>query len=201
VNAISDIFRQLLDQVASANPLVILAGIAVLPLLGIPVSPLMVIAGARLGYINGFIVTLLGLVLNFSAAYWVSTSLLRAHVVNRLRRSGWSVPQVSRENALALTVLIRATPGIPLFLQNYVLGIAGVPFQTFLAVSAAVHSVYGLAFVILGNGLHGSKVWQMLVGCGLLASIACGLAIARRRLAHKRKLLDSDGQSGIQSNQ
>jgi uncharacterized membrane protein YdjX (TVP38/TMEM64 family) len=188
LNKISESVKVVVDGIGSANPIYILVAIAVLPLFGFPVSPLMVIAGVRLGALYGFWLVFLGLLFNFSAAYWLSAKMLREWLIDRIRRRGLSIPCVSLENMLAVTILIRATPGIPLFIQNYVLGVAGVRFWTYIIVSMLVHSIYGLAFVVFGNALTESKVWRMLIGGGLFVSIVLALSIVRRNLAKRRKL-------------
>jgi uncharacterized membrane protein YdjX (TVP38/TMEM64 family) len=78
------------------------------------------------------------------------------------------------------------TPGTPFFIQNYLLGLAGVPFGKYVIVSCIVTWIYTAAFVLFGDAL--------LQGKGKMAFIAGGLFVAavvltqwlRKRYAKKK---------------
>lgn len=186
MNYISEATNFILEVSGSANPFYIIVAIALLPLFGFPVSPLMVAAGHRLGYLGGFMLVFIGLSLNFSIAYLISKKLLRVWILSFIERRGLSVPKVSCDNMYSVTIIVRSTPGIPLFIQNYILGVAGIHFKKYLIVSLIVHSVYGFAFVVVGDALTGSRIWQILIGCGLLVSVVFILYIIRRNFEKQK---------------
>ena len=148
------------------------ASIALLPLLGVPVSPLWVASGALLGVSAGLAVALLGLVCNLAIAYWIAHYGLRSFITDWLHRRGWSLPAVRSITSVKLTLLVRVTPGLPLFAQNYLLGIAGIPFRSYLWVSMAVQGAYAAAFVVFGEAALSGQVGMLITALLLLAAMA-----------------------------
>ena len=115
-------------------------------------------AAAVLGGIAGFYLAaglppvlaaaLLANSVHFSFCFWLAHRALRPAVEWVLSRTNYRVPQVRPENEMTVTVLTRVTPGPPLFLQSYLLGLSGVRFRTYMWVSIAVQGLLGSAYIV-----------------------------------------------------
>jgi uncharacterized membrane protein YdjX (TVP38/TMEM64 family) len=98
--------------------------------------------------------------------------LFRPLLEKLLKRLGYAVPQMQDSDLTDLTILIRVTPGPPFFVQNYLLGLAGVPFGRYMLISCVVTWVYTAAFVLFGDALlHGKGKMAMLAGSLLIIAI------------------------------
>lgn len=156
----------------SAHPLWVLVAMVLLPLGPFPASVLFILAGNRFGSLGGFTIGLLALAGNMSLGYWLARHLLRGPLERWLKKQGRPVPTFDPANELRFLLVFRITPGMPLFLQNYVLGLAGVRFTRYLAVSLAAQAPYVFAFTWFGESLSQSSSWKLVLAIvGLIAAV------------------------------
>jgi uncharacterized membrane protein YdjX (TVP38/TMEM64 family) len=141
-----------------------------LPLVGFPISPLWIATGIRAGTVLGGTLTVVALALNQALGYWLARTWLRGPIEARLKARGMSVPVIPAGEEALWILLVRVTPGVPLFLQNYLLGLARVRFSLYLAISLPAQMAYAVAFVSLGQAFKDSNVWRgMLAVSGVVA--------------------------------
>jgi len=129
--------------------------------------------------------TLAALAVNFALSYWLAHRALRPMVEWLLSHTKFSVPRVSSENELTVAVLVRVTPGPPLFLQSYILGLSGVRFRVYMAVSMAAQVVYCSGFIVFGKALMEGKGGMAVMGAGLLVAAVALVQILRKRFAKR----------------
>jgi len=164
------------------NPLVLLAAIAFLPLVGFPVSPLLVIFGLALGKEWGLFLGMLGIALNDSIGYCIA-AFFREPVKRWLEARNIKVPEIAVRDRVKIVILLRVTPGLPQAFQNYILGLAGVPFFTFLWASMIPQSVIVAGFVLTGGAIFEGKIGLILLGISLIIVFS----IAGRIIQKQRK--------------
>lgn len=178
--------QELMDGLGGTHPLLFFAAMTLLPLGPFPASVLFIMAGIRFGTLLGFLAGTAALALNMTLGYWLARRIARAHLERWLNRRGFSPPKFDRSDELRFLLLFRITPGMPLFLQNYVLGLAGVRFQLYLPVSLAAQAPYVLGFVWFGQSLTQSSAWKIgLAVAGVCAAILA-VSLLRRVLAKSR---------------
>ena len=178
--------QQLEAALHAAHPVLVFAAMVVLPLGPFPASLLFVLAGNRFGAGVGFVVSLAALAANMSAGYWLARRLLRGPLQAWLGRRGYAVPEFAPADELRFLLLFRITPGMPLFIQNYVLGLAGVRFSRYLAVSLAAQAPYVLAFTWLGKTITEGSGWKLATGLAALVAVVLAVNLGRRFLARSR---------------
>ncbi|MFC4729631.1 TVP38/TMEM64 family protein [Coralloluteibacterium thermophilus] len=154
---------------------------AVLPALGVPVTPFFVMAGATFGIRIGLLGSAVALALNLILSYWIAHGGLRPWLESLLARTRYSVPDFGGEGALRFTILVKLAPGVPLFIKHYLLGLAGVPFPIYFGVSAAITGVYATAFVVLGESLLERDVGVGAGAVAVLLFVSAALFVWRRR--------------------
>jgi uncharacterized membrane protein YdjX (TVP38/TMEM64 family) len=175
-----------LALVSAARPAALFFAIALLPLVGVPASPLLIAAGVRLGTARGYALAMAALLVNFTLGYWLARRWLRGPLTRWLTRRGHTVPRLAAADEVPFILLFRVTPGLPLVIQNYLLGLAEVNFRRYLLLSLAVQSVYALAFVWLGQSLQQSAAWKLLLAVSALVALTLIVALLRRWLNRRK---------------
>ncbi len=177
------------DTLAAAGPVVFFAAMAVLPVAGVPMSPFALAAaplfGARLGTPVILGLGLAAITFNLTMTYWLARRWLRPLLSRLLIRLGYKMPQVESGDATDLIVLLRVTPGPPFFVQNYLLGLAEVPFGRYLVISCAVQWSFNVAFMLFGDALSQGRGKMAMISIGLLAALVAGTHLVRKHLARK----------------
>jgi uncharacterized membrane protein YdjX (TVP38/TMEM64 family) len=111
--------------------------------------------------------------------FFLGAGPLRGLVEKQLERKNYDLPSLSRTNALRLTLIVRLTPALPFLFQNYFLGFMRVPFRTFILVSASVHTMYAVGFVIFGG-----SIFQGKAGVAVIALMVIVVAILLARMLY-----------------
>jgi uncharacterized membrane protein YdjX (TVP38/TMEM64 family) len=167
---------------SQARPLPYFAAAALLTTIGMPITPIFIVAGATFGVRIGLIGSLLALAASLAVTYWIAL-LLRPWIESLLRRFDRELPDLgqARKSALRLTVMVKLTPGIPSFLKSYGLAVAGVPFPLFLGVSLLITGAYAAALVVLGESLLEHDVGRIVALAAAIAFlVGLGLRLRRR---------------------
>ena len=176
------------EMVAAMGPLAFFAGLAILPLFGVPVSPFLIAASAF-----GATVAVLGCVvalsINMALGWLIAGRLFRPFFERLVARFGYAPPQLSPGSMVSAALLLRITPGIPFPLQNYLLGLARMPFGRYMAVSVPTNAAVACVIVLAGDAiLKGNGALALLA---LAAGIALVLALRWARLRYRRAALES----------
>ncbi len=169
---------------------VFFVSMAVLPAIGVPMLAFTITAGEafqpQMGMPGVIAVALVAIAINLALGYWVARFALRPVLTGLIKRYGYSVPRVTKENALTVTLLVRLTPGPPYALQACVLGLAEVPFWTYLIVSWLGMVPWALGGIILGKGIFSGKFGVAASGMGVLIVAVILVQIIRRRYFRRR---------------
>ncbi len=177
---------QELLAIIDALPLTgLIAAQVLLPLVGVPISPLWIATGVNAGAGWGALLSAGALALNQALGYWLARKWLRRPIESWLRARGKSAPQIPEAEETLWILLLRVTPGVPLFVQNYLLGLAQVRFARYLAISFPVQLAYAVAFVSLGHAFKDSNVWRGMLAVSGLAAVAVAVLLVRRHLDRK----------------
>lgn len=174
----------LLEALRDAPLWVFVAAISLLPLVGVPLSAMWILAGVTYGKTEGFVVILGGLAINFAIAYLISNRWLRGPISRLFAKRGIKIPEAMPSEYVKLTIAIRLFPGLPNFMQSYLLGLANVPFLIYYFVSFPPQIAYAVGFVWFGEALANRQ------GSGIIAAVsilvAAGLLVnmfRKRRMA------------------
>lgn len=186
---VKGLVQQALERVRSAGPVVFFAAQAVLPAVGAPQTAFSLTAGslfgAQLGMPLVVVLSTLALTVNMALTYWLASRLLHPVLEKLFIRLGYKLPTVASGSATDLIVLLRVTPGVPFPVQNYLLGLARVPFGRYLLVSCLIAVPLNTAFVLFGDALiQGKGRLALLALLGLLALMA-GAQMLRKHYARK----------------
>ncbi|MFZ5497315.1 MAG: TVP38/TMEM64 family protein [Verrucomicrobiota bacterium] len=173
--------RTLLEQglalIRGAGPVAFFTGMVLLPACGVPMLafslPAVSLFSERFGTVAVLLLSLAAVTANFSLTYGLARRGLRPLLAKLVARLGYRLPQVEAGDATDLVVILRVTPGIPFFVQNYLAGLADAPFGKYMLVSCAIAWPLNVAFMLFGDALlHGKGKIALVSLCALLALTA-----------------------------
>lgn len=177
-------YELILSWKREADPLSFFLLMAVLPAFGFPITPLFVLAGAVFGSALGLVGSLLALAMNLLLCHWIAHSGFRPYLQRLLARTRHRLPSFDghQRSALQFTLLLRITPGVPLFVKNYLLGFSDIPLKLHFGVSILLTGVYGAGFVLLGESMLEHNLLEAIIGLSLLILISLAVLRLRRWL-------------------
>ncbi|HVZ63911.1 MAG TPA: VTT domain-containing protein [Lacunisphaera sp.] len=180
-----------LALIRSAGPLVYFLCMAIVPAAPVPfllfLLPVVSLFGEQLGTPLVVVLGLLATTANMALTYALARWLLRPLLARIIAWLGYKIPVVEAADETDLIVIMRVTPGIPFCVQNYLLGLAQVPFAKFILVSCAASWVQAVGFMLFGDALLHGKGKLALYSISLLLVVAAGTHFVRRHYARARK--------------
>ncbi len=174
-------------RLRAAGPWYFFAGMALLPAVGFPLMPFTFAAGpvfgATMGVGSVIACALLAVMLNVTLSYWLATRALRPLVARLASWLGYRLPETGAQSAWQLTTIVRLAPGLPFFMQSYLLGLVRTPFVIYMTVSTLVPAGYLVAVILFGDALWSGKGRNALLAASLLGIVAGVI-----HLLHKRQV-------------
>jgi uncharacterized membrane protein YdjX (TVP38/TMEM64 family) len=158
-------------------------------LVGVPATPLVIVAALLFGPVLAFFAMAAGSTLSAMLAFLLARSTARAPLGERLQQSGASARLcrlVERYDALVIPVA-RLAPVLPFAAVNYGMGLTGIGFWRYTLWSAVAIAVSDGVLVFGTGALYGALSgagmrWPILAGAALALLAALALvAIGRRR--------------------
>lgn len=160
---------------------------AIVPALGVPITPFFIVAGATFGVPIGLAGSAVALSANLLLCYWIARSGLRPWLGRLLARTRYSIPDFEKgDGALRFALLVKLAPGVPIFIKHYLLGMAGVPFWIYFGVSGLITGIYAVAFVVLGESLLEHDLGNSAGALAVLGLVALAIYLIRRRFTARQ---------------
>lgn len=181
----------IVESFAAMGPWVYFSLMAVLPLLWVPLSPFLLLAPA-FGIGTAIFGSLCALTLNVVLSWFVSGKWFRPLFERLVNRFGYSVPDISDKSMVGFAVLLRITPGVPFPLQNYLLGVAGMPLGKYLAVSLPIIWIVSSSLILLGESIMSGSGRLAVIGIFLAVLVALALRYWRGKLQAKASFEDGE---------
>jgi uncharacterized membrane protein YdjX (TVP38/TMEM64 family) len=174
--------KEQLIELCQAHPVLLFFAITLLPGFGFPASPLLIAAGiAWGGGTRACCLAISAIALNMTWTYFLTTGIGKPLLLRLFgkRLQKWEAPQ--GKNLYLITGALRLTPGIPFFLQNYALGIMGIPFLPYILISLPLNAIFVIGFVVSGGAILSGSIAHALVGLGLILLVTLLLRYLRSR--------------------
>lgn len=168
--------------------------IFVLPIFFLPVTPIFILASARAETEPMIVILLycwLGVTANIAVSYFISRKFgdfLRV----KLEARGVKIPRLPPYEQYEFVFLMRMIPGNPLAVQNYALGLAGIPFVKYVVVSLPIQYVQIFGYVYLGEGFFTGGFSNMAIAVSFFVILAIVARMLDKRYGHKLR-----GKNGI----
>jgi uncharacterized membrane protein YdjX (TVP38/TMEM64 family) len=172
-------------RLRSAGPWYFFIGMALLPAVGFPLMPFTFAAGPvfgpTMGVGNVIACALAAVMVNVALSYWLATRAVRPLVARLASLLGYCLPETGARSAWQVTTIVRLAPGLPFFMQSYLLGLVRTPFVIYMIVSTLVPAGYLVAVILFGDALWSGKVKNALLAASLLGIVAGLIHLLRRR--------------------
>lgn len=144
-------WRVLLSEQGSSGFYIYFLFVTLLPLIGFPISAFYIFSGMAFSPITALLLTSGGLLLNMILGYWIGRFFLHQPITHYLKKTRFNPEWLDSRNLLRMTILVRSVPGVPYFMQNYILGLSKVPFWIYLFVSWSIQTLYCAGTIFLTN--------------------------------------------------
>lgn len=187
LESLKEVWRRLSDHLVD-HPWALIAALVFLPGLPIPASPLLFTAGVvwREQPLMAVGLSVFAISLNLTWTYWLAAGPGRRLVEKLLTATQIQIPDLPRGDHLRLILIMKLTPGIPFFLQNYLLGFLRAPFFLYLPISILCNGIIGAGFVLSGVGLADGNLKPAITGVSLIVLGVVFTQFIRKWLAKKR---------------
>ena len=167
------------------HPHLLMLALAILPGIGFPISPLLIVFGTSLTPQYGLLTTcLLGVTMQSictTGSYLIAAGPLKNCLTQWLHRR-YTLPSLQTKGAITATLLIRLAPGFPYALQNIILGLIGVPLKTYLLISIPITAMISCIFISSGAAIIEANTQGLLIGFATLVMVLIGLRIGAKKL-------------------
>ncbi|HWA08922.1 MAG TPA: hypothetical protein VG838_05585 [Opitutaceae bacterium] len=177
------------QRLRDAGPVVFFLGMAVLPVFGFPLMPFSLAAGPVFGPTLGA-GTVIGcavsaVAVNVTLSYWLAAKALRPLVARLAELLGYRLPAGAAAGAWQITTIVRVAPGLPFFMQSYLLGLVRVPFGPYVVMSTLIPAAYLTAIILGGDALWQGRAGMFLIAAGLLGLTGAVVHLLRKRQASR----------------
>ncbi len=161
---------ELAEDFLRERPLWLFLALVILPGLPVPTSALLFLAGVvwREQPLQACLIAILALTINLAWTYGLAAGFGRRTLDRLAAWCGFQIPELKETNQLRVVLALKLTPGIPMFVQNYLCGFLRVPFRLYLLVSLPSNGLIGTGFVLAGVGLGDGKLVPALAGLFLV---------------------------------
>jgi len=176
------------DALHRLNPLAMLPLMAILPIFGFPISMVYLFAGLRFGPVWGGVVVAGVTAVHLLGTYVVGRSFLRKPLERFIERRHAHLPQVPADEQAPVAVIGGLVPGLPYFVRNYLLVLAGLRLRVLFLVCLPLYVARSYVTILLGD--MGSDPTRnkliFLVVLDVLKVAICALVIWRLRVHHRK---------------
>ncbi|MBL9208640.1 MAG: VTT domain-containing protein [Opitutaceae bacterium] len=191
---VKGLVTRLMAVIGEMGPVAFFAAMALLPAVGFPLMAFCLTAGpafgAQMGLGGILLASAAAILINVLLTYWLARVALRPLMEKLVARLGYRIPVVEKADQLELTILVRITPGPPFFVQSYLLGLAEIPFRTYILPSFFIPLFNITGVIIFGDALAQGKGKWAALGIGLVVAGGLAVHMLRRHFA-KRKAVPS----------
>lgn len=186
--------QRVVEAIRDMGPVPFFLALAVLPVIGFPVTPFYFLAGATFGVPVSLLGTGLSQALNLVLAYWLARRYLRGLLEKMVARADYRIPEVQPKNYVNFAILVKVTPGPPNFLKSFILALAHIPFGIFFIVSWPTTMGFAIGVIIFGDSLMDRDVPQAILGFVLMIAFLIAIKVAATYYSKKRGLHDSSDE-------
>jgi uncharacterized membrane protein YdjX (TVP38/TMEM64 family) len=177
------------ELIRGAGAPVFFTAMALLPSLGAPQMAFALTAGPVFGPQLGIGVVvalaLLALTVNMTLTYFLARWALRPLLVKLFTRLGYALPRAAPGDEFDLIILLRVTPGVPFLVQNYLLGLAEVPFGQYLLVSLLTQGPLNAAFILFGDAMLHGKGQVAFISLSVILALMAATQLVRKHYGKK----------------
>ncbi len=179
----------------SVNGWLLFLLMSVLPLVGVPISILTVMAGAKYGPWGGIALTGGVVAFHLMASRWLARHWLRKPVEALLNKTQYKMPRVRKGEYVGVCLLAALLPGPSYTLKNYFLVLSNLPFKIVLLVGLPAH-LFALSPGIMFGDFTGAMTVPKVVFLVIYLLMVIGTChwLIHRLRTRKKQITKKSGQ-------
>ena len=169
-----------------AVPLVV--AMSALPLIGFPILPVYLVAGARFGAIGGGIVVMIVSAAHLVGSYFIARTVLREPLQRLMARWHTHLPEIPRDEEPMVALIAALIPGLPYFARNYLFAMAGLRLRVYFWICIPIYVARSYVSILVGH-LSSAPDRNRLIMLGAVESlkvVVCAIVLWRLREHHRR---------------
>lgn len=121
------------------NGWLLFAIMSLLPLVGMPMSLLSVMVGAKFGPWEGLAISAASVSINLALSWWIGRSWLHRPLEKLLKKTKYKRPVLEKGEYVGVCLLTALVPGPSYTIKNYFLAFSNLPFRVILGVGLPAH--------------------------------------------------------------
>lgn len=168
-----------LEWKGDLNPIVFFGVLAVLITFGMPATPFILLASTVFPVLIAALGCAATLAVHLLLTWWLAHGILRQPVsalVRKFQKNGNNQKQTrTPKRALRTAIIIKLTPGVPMFVKHFSMALIGLPFYQFVVLAWSVSMAYASGFVFIGQALTEGDWVLMIIGLIIISLAAGGL--------------------------
>lgn len=157
-------------EIERVNPVVAVLLMATLPVFGLSIAAVYLVAGAMFGPLWGGVVVAGITAVHLLLTHWIGRSFLRKPLLRYMQKRDHHLPELQPGEEVAVSLMTSLVPGIPYILRNYWLSLSGIPLRTYFWVCLPVYVVRSYITLVLGDlSTHANT--RQLVTLGIVLAV------------------------------
>jgi uncharacterized membrane protein YdjX (TVP38/TMEM64 family) len=174
----------LLERISRPAALVVMA---LLPIVGFPISAVYLAAGALFGPVLGIVVVAGVTLVHLGVTQFLAQTVLRHRITRWHRQWHDRLPDVPPTEHATLGAMIVIVPGLPYLARNCLLAFATLPWRILFGVALPLYVVRSLTTIFLGDlGNDPSRAALFTLGGIYVAKLGISYLLYRRLKASVR---------------
>lgn len=175
-----------LKQFGAALPTwLFLPAYLILPLLGCPISILLLASGLKYGFGPSVGIAFAGMGFHTFFAWHVAHGFLRRRLEAWLNHTRFDLPIIPERHQIWFTALFVTVPGLPYSLKLYSLALTNLPFVRYMYIVWFCHVLNSILFIALGAAAGKVDV-RLMIGLAVFAVLMVAISNWLKRLLDKR---------------
>jgi len=168
-------------------PIWIFLAIAILPGFAVPSSPLIILAGIAWGATwQGCAFAISAVAINIIWSHLLAAGPAR-NLLNRiLGKRIERFRNLKTADHVRLITIIRFTPGVPLCVQNYGIGLLGAPLRLSLLLAIPTTAVHVCGLVLTGGAIFDGRIGLLILGVSLFIVATLAIHLLRSKIVDRR---------------
>lgn len=166
----------------------LLLAMALLPLVGFPILPVYLVAGARFGPYGGGLVVTVVTAAHLLGTYLLARTLLRRSLGRLIGRWRAQLPEIPPDEQPAVALVAALVPGLPYVVRNYLLALSGLRFRVYFWICLPIYVARSYVSILLGDlGTEPDRRRLIILGVvELVKAGICAGTLAWLRWHHRR---------------
>jgi uncharacterized membrane protein YdjX (TVP38/TMEM64 family) len=181
-------FARINPALERLSPALLIPAMAVLPVFGFPIAVVYLVAGAKFGPLLGGVVVAGVTAVHLLATHAITQSVLRGPIERFMEKRHHHLPHVPEDEQAAVSLIAALIPGLPYFVRNYLLALAGVRLRYYFWVCLPVYVARSYVTILLGD-LSSDPTRRglvILLVVDVLKVAICAFVIWRLRQHHRK---------------